>query len=159
MARPPSPARSTASVSSSSSTSSSAPLPSFETLVPPRAPTTVESEEVLVPVDFRYSSRPLLPRPVSPVFPSHANGDGHPLDPQHQPRSGVRLRVDAGPGCGGIAWPAGEVLARYLAHRHSVDGSYLKGKKVLELGSGTGLVGIAAALLDKEAEVWVTDQA
>jgi predicted nicotinamide N-methyase len=29
---------------------------------------------------------------------------------------------------------------------------------VLELGSGTGLVGIAAALLEPSADVWVTDQ-
>lgn len=30
---------------------------------------------------------------------------------------------------------------------------------MLELGSGTGLVGIAAALLEPSAEVWATDQA
>jgi len=29
---------------------------------------------------------------------------------------------------------------------------------VLELGSGTGLVGIAAGLLEKECDIWVTDQ-
>lgn len=29
---------------------------------------------------------------------------------------GVRLKVDAGPGCGGIAWPAGEV-SRMLPDR------------------------------------------
>ncbi|OCF43329.1 hypothetical protein I317_02898 [Kwoniella heveanensis CBS 569] len=70
----------------------------------------------------------------------------------------VRLKVDAGPGCGGIAWPAGEVLSRYIAYRHSIDRSKLQNKKVIELGSGTGLVGIVAGMLEPSAEVWVTDQ-
>ncbi|WOO79427.1 Protein-lysine N-methyltransferase EFM6 [Vanrija pseudolonga] len=70
----------------------------------------------------------------------------------------VRLKVDAGPGCGGIAWPAGEVLTRYIAHRHARAPEHLRGKTVLELGSGTGLVGLAAAMLEPEADVWVTDQ-
>ncbi|GFZ48270.1 Putative protein N-methyltransferase [Saitozyma sp. JCM 24511] len=71
----------------------------------------------------------------------------------------VRLKVDAGPGCGGIAWPAGEVLSRYIAYRHSVDATYLRRKAVLELGSGTGLVGIVAGMLDPDTRIWVTDQA
>ncbi|KAI0260911.1 putative methyltransferase-domain-containing protein [Gloeopeniophorella convolvens] len=65
----------------------------------------------------------------------------------------ISLAVDAGPGCGGIAWPAGEVLARYLARR----GRALQGSRVLELGSGTGLVGLVAGRLG--AHVCVTDQA
>ncbi|CAE6457837.1 unnamed protein product [Rhizoctonia solani] len=66
----------------------------------------------------------------------------------------VKLVVDAGPGqrCGGIAWPAGEVLSRYLASRGS-----LTGQRVIELGSGTGLVGLVAGLLGAE-EVVITDQ-
>ena len=51
-----------------------------------------------------------------------------------------------------------QVLSRYLAYRYECDPSYLRGKKILELGSGTGLVGIAAGLLERSAEVWVTDQ-
>ncbi|WVR08455.1 hypothetical protein IAU60_005510 [Kwoniella sp. DSM 27419] len=70
----------------------------------------------------------------------------------------VRLKVDAGPGCGGIAWPAGEVLSRYIAYRHAHDPSKLRNKKVVELGSGTGLVGIVAGMLEPTAEVWATDQ-
>lgn len=35
---------------------------------------------------------------------------------------------------------------------------YLVGKTVLDLGSGTGLVGIAAAKLESSADVWVSDQ-
>lgn len=64
----------------------------------------------------------------------------------------VKLVVDAGPGCGGIAWPAGEVLSRYLARRGS-----LMGQQAIELGSGTGLVGLVAGLLGAD-EVVVTDQ-
>ncbi|KAI0676805.1 putative methyltransferase-domain-containing protein [Trametes maxima] len=64
----------------------------------------------------------------------------------------IKLAVDASPGCGGIAWPAGEVLASYISRRGSLDG-----KNVLELGSGTGLVGLVAGRLG--ARVWITDQA
>ncbi|KAI0723442.1 putative methyltransferase-domain-containing protein [Earliella scabrosa] len=64
----------------------------------------------------------------------------------------IKLAVDASPGCGGIAWPAGEVLANYIVHRGS-----LEGRNVLELGSGTGLVGLVAGVLG--ARVWITDQA
>ncbi|KAH9912709.1 putative methyltransferase-domain-containing protein [Fomitopsis serialis] len=64
----------------------------------------------------------------------------------------ITLLVDASPGCGGIAWPAGEVLSRYIARRGS-----LEGRTVLELGSGTGLVGLVAGKMG--AEVWITDQA
>jgi len=66
----------------------------------------------------------------------------------------IKLAVDASPGCGGIAWPAGEVLSRYIARRGP---DALRGKTVLELGSGTGLVGLVAGKLG--AEVWITDQA
>lgn len=69
----------------------------------------------------------------------------------------VKLAVDAGPGCGGIAWPAGEVLSRYLCWKHAQDATYLKGKKVIELGSGTGLVGLVAGLLEPDIECWITD--
>ncbi|KAH9943016.1 putative methyltransferase-domain-containing protein [Epithele typhae] len=64
----------------------------------------------------------------------------------------IALAVDASPGCGGIAWPAGEVLSAYIAHRGA-----LEGKVVVELGSGTGLVGLVAGRLG--AQVWITDQA
>ncbi|KZV65514.1 S-adenosyl-L-methionine-dependent methyltransferase [Peniophora sp. CONT] len=66
----------------------------------------------------------------------------------------LSLAVDAGPGCGGITWPAGEVLTRYLARRGP---DALAGTRVLELGSGTGLVGLLAGALG--ARVYITDQA
>ncbi|WWC65444.1 uncharacterized protein I303_108062 [Kwoniella dejecticola CBS 10117] len=109
-----------------STTKSDAALPSFESLAPPRPPTTKAEEETHVRIEGLQDV--------------------------------VRLKVDAGPGCGGIAWPAGEVLSRYIAYRHGLDPSHLRNKKILELGSGTGLVGIVAGLLEPSAEVWATDQ-
>lgn len=44
-----------------------------------------------------------------------------------------------------------QIVAKYLAERGS-----LTGKTVLELGSGTGLVGLVAAMLG--ARVYITDQ-
>lgn len=86
----------------------------------------------------------------------------------------VKLALDASPGCGGIAWPAGEArsfalssrgIRESLSDRSQVLSSYLlqrgrssaKDKTVLELGSGTGLVGLVAAYLGAE-HVWITDQ-
>ncbi|KAF8916809.1 putative methyltransferase-domain-containing protein [Mucidula mucida] len=67
----------------------------------------------------------------------------------------VTLSVDASPGCGGIVWPAGQILSNYLVLKGS---DYVRDKTILELGSGTGLVGIVAALLGAK-DVWITDQA
>lgn len=77
-------------------------------------------------------------------FPPSGEGASDPIS--------IALAVDAAPGCGGIAWPAGEVLSAYLARRGS-----LKGKSILELGSGTGLVGLVAGHLG--GRVCITDQA
>ncbi|KAG7097232.1 hypothetical protein E1B28_004603 [Marasmius oreades] len=67
----------------------------------------------------------------------------------------IILSVDASPGCGGVVWPAGQILSNYLFTKGS---TYLRGKNVLELGSGTGLVGLFASLLGPN-HVWITDQA
>ncbi|CAK5276061.1 unnamed protein product [Mycena citricolor] len=66
----------------------------------------------------------------------------------------IDLALDASPGCGGIAWPAGEVLSRYLVLRGP---EFVKAKNVLELGSGTGLCGLVAAAMG--GKVVITDQA
>ena len=91
---------------------------------------------------------------------------------QRQASTTISLAVDASPGCGGITWPAGEVrlhltdsqtlaplyvwqvLSRYIVKKGP---AYIKNKTVLELGSGTGLVGLVAAKLG--GKVWITDQA
>ncbi|BFZ54367.1 Protein-lysine N-methyltransferase efm6 [Savitreella phatthalungensis] len=55
-------------------------------------------------------------------------------------------------GTGGLLWPAAERLASYLCQQGRKDASIFKGKRVLELGAGTGLVGIAlllAGLIDQ----------
>ncbi|GMH40558.1 hypothetical protein BSKO_08462 [Bryopsis sp. KO-2023] len=52
---------------------------------------------------------------------------------------------------GVVVWDAAIVLAHYL-HKNPYE---LKGKRVVELGSGTGVVGLAAALLG--ANVILTD--
>jgi len=67
----------------------------------------------------------------------------------------ISLFVDPSPGCGGNVWPAGQVLAAYLVR---LGPQYLKNKSIVELGSGTGLVGLTGALLGGEP-TWITDQA
>ncbi|KAJ3758049.1 putative methyltransferase-domain-containing protein [Lentinula raphanica] len=67
----------------------------------------------------------------------------------------INLQVDASPGCGGIVWPAGQILSNYLIKQGS---DFMQGKHVVELGSGTGLVGLIAAKLGA-GRVWITDQA
>ncbi|KAK1228887.1 Protein-lysine N-methyltransferase efm6 [Marasmius sp. AFHP31] len=80
------------------------------------------------------------------------NDSDHAID---APNLSITLGVDASPGCGGVVWPAGQILSNYLFRKGS---AYLEGKNVLELGSGTGLVGLVAAMLDP-SHVWITDQA
>lgn len=48
-------------------------------------------------------------------------------------------------GC--VVWDAALVLAGYLDHIHQTGRQSLKSLKVLELGSGTGCVGLVAAAL------------
>eukprot|EP00466_Bigelowiella_natans_P001004 jgi/Bigna1/88460/estExt_fgenesh1_pg.C_320074 len=69
----------------------------------------------------------------------------------------------SGLGIGSLVWDAGEALSRYLVDRCSkgssengADDSELKGKRVLELGSGVGIAGTCAAMLG--ARVTLTDK-
>jgi hypothetical protein len=73
----------------------------------------IQQEEILDAIDplrhFRVDDEALLPaqpqsteRQIQPISFGSVN---------------LNLLVDAGPGCGGIAWPAGEVLSSYLIHR------------------------------------------
>lgn len=56
-------------------------------------------------------------------------------------------------GTGGLLWPAGETLARYL----TTQGHLFKDKAVLELGSGTGIVGLCVAKMCHPSSVTLTD--
>ena len=48
-----------------------------------------------------------------------------------------------------------QILASYLVQKGP---SYIRSKHILELGSGTGLVGLVAGVLG-DTDVWITDQA
>lgn len=56
---------------------------------------------------------------------------------------------------GAVLWDSGVVLGKFLEHAVESGMMVLRGKKVVELGSGCGLVGCIAALLG--AEVTLTD--
>lgn len=70
----------------------------------------------------------------------------------------VSLLLDVTNGCGGKIWPAAQVLGAYLTGRRDELEARWKGKKVVELGSGTGLVGFVLAKMRIGAHTWVTDQ-
>lgn len=116
------------SISSSNSSVGFLQVFASESFVPSRPPTTPQPEIVL--------TFPYLP----------------------QQDIKVKLAVDAGPGCGGIAWPAGEVMSRYICWRYQQDKGYLLDKSVIDLGSGTGLVGLVAGLLESQCDIYITDQ-
>lgn len=42
------------------------------------------------------------------------------------------------------------MLARYIAYHHHLHPDFLRGSTVIELVSGTGLVGIVAAMLEPD---------
>ncbi|KAI0812148.1 putative methyltransferase-domain-containing protein [Xylaria sp. FL0064] len=71
----------------------------------------------------------------------------------------LRLHEDLTNGCGGQLWPAGMTLARYMLRYHARD---LAGKRILELGAGGGLVGLAVArgcdLGENYPPLCITDQ-
>ncbi|KAI1501498.1 putative methyltransferase-domain-containing protein [Biscogniauxia marginata] len=70
----------------------------------------------------------------------------------------LRLYEDLSKGCGGQTWPAGMVLARHMLRYHRED---LHGSRILELGAGGGLVGLAVAkgcAINDEKPLYITDQ-
>jgi predicted nicotinamide N-methyase len=56
-----------------------------------------------------------------------------------------------GVGTGASLWPAAHVLSKYMEKRFLADETYLKGKRVCDIGSGTGCTGIVAAAFGAEA--------
>ncbi|EPQ29388.1 uncharacterized protein PFL1_03143 [Pseudozyma flocculosa PF-1] len=112
---------------------------------------------------------PASPPPASPTTTATVEGDGE--GQRGRAWYDVVLTLDMTEGCGGKIWPAAEVLGAYIASKHapaassssyssaeSTTSSGWKGKTVVELGSGTGLVGFLVAKMGLGCRVWVTDQ-
>lgn len=56
-------------------------------------------------------------------------------------RDSVSLECDWGVGIGGSVWSTGLLLAEHLSEHAALYDGVFRGKRILELGSGTGLVG------------------
>ncbi|KAI1483072.1 hypothetical protein K445DRAFT_321111 [Daldinia sp. EC12] len=68
----------------------------------------------------------------------------------------LRLHEDLASGCGGQTWPAGMVLAKHMLRYHRDD---MRNSRILELGAGGGLVGLAVAKgCAVENPLYITDQ-
>ncbi|KZL84230.1 hypothetical protein CI238_12293 [Colletotrichum incanum] len=69
----------------------------------------------------------------------------------------LKLHEDLASGCGGQTWPAGMVLTKHMLRYHRET---LKGARILELGAGGGLVGLAVALGCElqQTPLYLTDQ-
>ena len=95
--------------------------------------------------DVRRSTAALRPRRIQLQLPSPV-GELTILEDVH------------GAGPGGCVWDAAVALAQHIATELGSHGeSSLRGKRVLELGAGTGVPGLAAALLG--ADVVLSDRA
>lgn len=69
----------------------------------------------------------------------------------------ILLHEDLKDGCGGQLWPAGMNLAKYML-KYQND---LRGKSIIEIGAGGGLVGLAVAagcLIGDRQKLLITDQ-
>lgn len=73
------------------------------------------------------------------------------------PNTEISLQIDWSQGIGGGLWTTGLQLCQHLTHHRDLYSHIFKGARVLELGSGTGLVGLAAAVLFECSEVVITD--
>ncbi|KAE8445304.1 hypothetical protein EG329_013542 [Mollisiaceae sp. DMI_Dod_QoI] len=68
----------------------------------------------------------------------------------------LKLHEDLTSGCGGQLWPAGMVLGHHILRYHK---NSLKNARILELGAGGGLVGLAVALkFQLDYPIYITDQ-
>ncbi|PVI07845.1 hypothetical protein DM02DRAFT_608460 [Periconia macrospinosa] len=98
---------------------------------------------------FGVSEDLVAPAFIKPAGISEVDFDGL-LSPP------LRLHEDLKRGCGGQLWPAGMVLSKYMLRKHQDD---LRGKEIVELGAGGGLVGLAVAIKhDLTKTLHITDQ-
>lgn len=73
----------------------------------------------------------------------------------------VLVREDASGGCGGKTWEAANVMCDHLIWKHAqTGGDMFRGKTVLELGAGTGIVGLVVGKMcgEEVGRVVITDQ-
>jgi len=103
---------------------------------------TPERRAGLDPAEFMKANMRLLPVPSVPEIRLYAAHPGSGLRRLLEPDSGRREHAAAPqPPYWAYAWAGGAVLARYTLDWPST----VAGRRVLDLGAGSGLVGIAAA--------------
>jgi hypothetical protein len=74
--------------------------------------------------------------------------------------SPILLSQDLSGGCGGKIWESANIMIEYMIWKNQqLQGTLFKEQKLVEIGSGTGLVGLAVAKLCPEIkELIITDQ-
>jgi hypothetical protein len=72
----------------------------------------------------------------------------------------ILLSQDLSGGCGGKIWECANVMIDYFVWKNEqMKGELFKNKKIIELGAGTGLVGLAVAKACPEIkQLVITDQ-
>ncbi|EON62862.1 hypothetical protein W97_02087 [Coniosporium apollinis CBS 100218] len=88
--------------------------------------------------------------------PAHKTAGASSIDFDGLLSTPLKLQEDLAEGCGGQLWPAGMVLSKYLLRNHR---NTMKGRTIVELGAGGGLVGLAVALgCNVDKNLLITDQ-
>ncbi|CAH0018453.1 unnamed protein product [Clonostachys rhizophaga] len=109
--------------------------------------------------DSPESSPPLDPVEVSEdlaPLPSLKTKGNTTVDFDGQLTTPLKLHEDVRTGCGGQTWPAGMLLGKHLLRYHRAK---LQDARILELGSGIGLVGLGVLLgCGVHAKMLITDQ-
>lgn len=74
--------------------------------------------------------------------------------------SPILLSQDMKDGCGGKIWESANVMVDYIIWKNQqLQGQLFANQKVVEVGSGTGLVGLAVAkVCSQVSQVVITDQ-
>ncbi len=72
----------------------------------------------------------------------------------------MSIHADMGIGIGGDKWPAAELFCEVISDPRWKDyfRKFFEGKRVVELGAGTGLCGMLIDLMFQPKEVVITDQ-
>ncbi|KAI7871981.1 putative methyltransferase-domain-containing protein [Mucor mucedo] len=72
----------------------------------------------------------------------------------------VLLSQDLSGGCGGKIWECAEIIVNYFVWKNGQgEGSLFKDKTIIEIGAGTGLVGLAVAKICPDLkQLIITDQ-